>query len=53
MIWMLIRDIRNDARKCGEEDRAETQWSHAVTRLLIKYALIYTPWEDRAEVQVM
>jgi hypothetical protein len=30
MIWMQIQDIRNDARKCGEEDKAETQWSHDV-----------------------
>ena len=53
MIWMLIQDIRNDARKCGEEDSAETEWSHNVIRPLIKYALKYTPWEDRVQLRFM
>jgi len=53
MIWMLIQDICNDARDCSEQDSAETEWSHNVIRPLIKYALKYTPWEDKVRLRFM
>jgi hypothetical protein len=53
MIWMQIQEIRDEAQQCGEEDRPESEWSHTVIRPLIKYAVKYTPWDDRTMVRVM
>jgi hypothetical protein len=53
IIWTNILDIRNDAQQCGEEDSAEAEWSHSVIRPLIKYALKYTPWNNRTLVRIM
>jgi hypothetical protein len=53
IIWINIQDIRNDAQQCSEEDSVETEWRDGVIRPLIKYALKYTPWENRAVVRAV
>jgi hypothetical protein len=53
MIWTEIQEIRKDAQTCGEQDRAETEWSHDVIRPLIKSSLRYTAWMERVQLRFM
>jgi hypothetical protein len=52
-IWEDIQEIRKDAQTCGEQDRAETEWSHDVIRPLIKSSLRYTAWMENVQLRFM